>query len=181
MNCVMRPKRILLVSLFFILCSCSGPESETGVTYSKNEWRIAPFVEVDDWVQKRALGGNNEDLKGEQLFEKIEGPSIGIDFHNQLNDENFDYVFYIAGVDIHLNDRLGKLKVSEEGIRKRDEIVTENFFSKGIPLTLRSTFSGSNTGKSFLSTGIILPSSLYKIGIGHPQYLCLEIPQSLSL
>jgi len=53
---------------------------------------------------------------------------------NQLNEENFDYVFYIAGVDIHFNDRLGKLKVSDEGIRKRDEIVTENFFSKGIPL-----------------------------------------------
>jgi acetoin utilization deacetylase AcuC-like enzyme len=53
---------------------------------------------------------------------------------NQLNDENFDYVFYIAGVDIHFNDRLGKLKVSDEGIRSRDEIVTENFFSKGIPL-----------------------------------------------
>ena len=52
----------------------------------------------------------------------------------QLNEENFDYVFYIAGVDIHFNDRLGKLKVSDEGIRKRDEIVTENFFSKGIPL-----------------------------------------------
>ena len=53
---------------------------------------------------------------------------------NQLNQENFDYVFYIAGVDIHLNDRLGKLKISDDGIRKRDEIVTENFFSKGIPL-----------------------------------------------
>tara|TARA_Y100001970_G_scaffold251463_1_gene324368 strand:+ start:327 stop:1220 length:894 start_codon:yes stop_codon:yes gene_type:complete len=53
---------------------------------------------------------------------------------NQLNDENFDYVFYIAGVDIHHNDRLGKLKISDEGIRERDEIVTENFFSKGIPL-----------------------------------------------
>ncbi len=53
---------------------------------------------------------------------------------NQLNNENFDYVFYIAGVDIHFNDRLGKLKISDEGIRKRDEIVTENFFSKGIPL-----------------------------------------------
>ena len=52
----------------------------------------------------------------------------------QLNEENFDYVFYIAGVDIHFNDRLGKLKVSDEGIRKRDEIVTENFFSKGVPL-----------------------------------------------
>ena len=53
---------------------------------------------------------------------------------HQLNQENFDFVFYIAGVDIHFNDRLGKLKVSDEGIRKRDEIVTENFFSKGIPL-----------------------------------------------
>ena len=53
---------------------------------------------------------------------------------NELNEENFDYVFYIAGVDIHLNDRLGKLKISEDGIRKRDEIVTENFFSKRIPL-----------------------------------------------
>ena len=53
---------------------------------------------------------------------------------NQLNEEKFDYVFYIAGVDIHFNDRLGKLKISDEGIRKRDEIVTENFFSKGVPL-----------------------------------------------
>ena len=53
---------------------------------------------------------------------------------NQLNEENFDYVFYIAGVDIHFNDRLGKLKISDLGIKKRDEIVTENFFSKGVPL-----------------------------------------------
>ena len=53
---------------------------------------------------------------------------------NQLNQENFDYIFYIAGVDIHFNDRLGKLKISDEGIKTRDELVTENFFSKGIPL-----------------------------------------------
>jgi acetoin utilization deacetylase AcuC-like enzyme len=53
---------------------------------------------------------------------------------NQLNQENFDYVFYIAGVDIHFNDRLGKLKISDEGVKERDEIVTQNFFSKGIPL-----------------------------------------------
>ena len=56
-------------------------------------------------------------------------------FHlNQLNEENFDYVFYIAGVDVHFNDRLGRLKISDEGIRERDELVTENFFSKGVPL-----------------------------------------------
>ena len=53
---------------------------------------------------------------------------------DQLNEENFDFVFYIAGVDIHFNDRLGRLKISDEGIQERDEVVTKNFFSKGIPL-----------------------------------------------
>ena len=53
---------------------------------------------------------------------------------NELNKENFDFVFYIAGVDIHLNDRLGKLKISDEGIKKRDELVIENFSSKRIPI-----------------------------------------------
>jgi len=53
---------------------------------------------------------------------------------NQLNQESFDFVFYIAGVDIHFNDRLGKLKISDDGIKERDEVVTNNFFSKGIPL-----------------------------------------------
>ena len=51
----------------------------------------------------------------------------------RLNQENFDFVFYIAGVDIHFNDRLGKLKISDEGIKSRDELVIENFFSKRIP------------------------------------------------
>ena len=49
---------------------------------------------------------------------------------DQLNKEKFDFVFYIAGVDVHFNDRLGKLKISDEGIKSRDEIVIENFFSK---------------------------------------------------
>ena len=53
---------------------------------------------------------------------------------NQLNYENFDFIFYIAGVDIHFDDRLGNLKISDEGIKERDQIVTENFFSKRIPL-----------------------------------------------
>jgi len=51
-----------------------------------------------------------------------------------LNQEDFDFIFYIAGVDIHYNDRLGKLKISDEGIKKRDQIVINNFFQKRIPL-----------------------------------------------
>tara|TARA_B100000963_G_scaffold269955_1_gene238108 strand:- start:811 stop:1716 length:906 start_codon:yes stop_codon:yes gene_type:complete len=53
---------------------------------------------------------------------------------DQLNKEKFDFVFYIAGVDVHFNDRLGKLKISDEGIKSRDKIVIENFFTKNIPL-----------------------------------------------
>ena len=52
---------------------------------------------------------------------------------NELNQDNFDFVFYIAGVDIHFNDKLGKLKISDEGIKFRDELVIENFFSRRIP------------------------------------------------
>ena len=51
-----------------------------------------------------------------------------------LNKVKYDFVFYVAGVDIHLNDKLGKLKVSEEGIKKRDEMIINNFFEKNIPI-----------------------------------------------
>ena len=51
-----------------------------------------------------------------------------------LNEESFDFVYYIAGVDIHHEDRLGKLKITDEGIKTRDQIVINNFHQKRIPL-----------------------------------------------
>ena len=77
---------------------------------------------------------SNLDVELEDNTEDKEYIKILKFYLDQLNEENFDYVFYIAGVDIHFNDRLGKLKISDEGIRERDELVTKNFFSKGIPL-----------------------------------------------
>ncbi len=53
---------------------------------------------------------------------------------NTLNKENFDFVFYIAGVDVHFNDRLGKLNITDDGIKERDELITQNFYSRDIPL-----------------------------------------------
>ena len=52
----------------------------------------------------------------------------------ELNKDRYDFVFYVAGVDIHFEDRLGKLKITDEGINKRDQIVIENFYSKDTPL-----------------------------------------------
>ena len=51
-----------------------------------------------------------------------------------LNQNKYDFVFYITGVDIHHEDKLGKLKITDEGINKRDQIVIENFYSRNIPL-----------------------------------------------
>ena len=45
-----------------------------------------------------------------------------------------DIVFYDAGVDVHSDDDLGNLNLTDEGIKKRDEIVCEYFKEKKIPL-----------------------------------------------
>ena len=52
----------------------------------------------------------------------------------ELNKDKFDFIFYVAGVDIHFEDRLGKLKITDNGINKRDQIVIENFYSRNTPL-----------------------------------------------
>ena len=51
-------------------------------------------------------------------------------------ESNFtpDIVFYDAGVDVHSNDDLGNLNLTDDGIKKRDEIVCEYFKEKKIPL-----------------------------------------------
>ena len=36
-----------------------------------------------------------------------------------LNQNRYDFIFYVAGVDIHFEDRLGKLKITDAGIRER--------------------------------------------------------------
>ena len=77
---------------------------------------------------------------------------------NNLNEENFDFIFYIAGVDIHYQDRLGKLKITDEGIKLRDQIVIDNFFSKRIPIC---GVLGGGYNKNFDKL-IELHSSLHK-------------------
>ncbi|MBC7281659.1 histone deacetylase [Hoeflea sp.] len=45
-----------------------------------------------------------------------------------------DLVFYNAGVDPHENDRLGRLSLSDQGLRDRDRTVFSFFRERGIPL-----------------------------------------------
>jgi len=45
-----------------------------------------------------------------------------------------DIVIYDAGVDVHVNDKLGNFKLSTEGIHKRDRIVLDHFLNHKIPI-----------------------------------------------
>jgi acetoin utilization deacetylase AcuC-like enzyme len=45
-----------------------------------------------------------------------------------------DLVLYDAGVDVYEYDKLGRLKISEEGIRKRDRWVLDRCVTAGIPV-----------------------------------------------
>ena len=74
------------------------------------------------------------DIELEENLEDREYIDIFKNNLKYLNEEEFDFVFYIAGVDIHYNDRLGKLKISDNGIFERDELVIDNFFSNKIPI-----------------------------------------------
>ncbi|MGX5849332.1 histone deacetylase family protein [Mesorhizobium sp. PL10] len=46
----------------------------------------------------------------------------------------WDIVFYNAGVDVHAEDRLGRLSLSDDGLRTRDEMVIGHFRALDIPV-----------------------------------------------
>lgn len=45
-----------------------------------------------------------------------------------------DIVFYNAGVDVHAEDRLGRLALTDRGIEQRDRMVFSHFRQRGIPV-----------------------------------------------
>ena len=45
-----------------------------------------------------------------------------------------DFVFYNAGVDVHVDDRLGRLALSNDGIAARDHAVISRFARQNVPL-----------------------------------------------
>ena len=128
-------------SLCVVLCSDGYPDN-----YKKNE-EINNFDKIflDDSnylfhagtkeVNKKIFAVGGRVLNFISLSETFHEARKNVhDNLKKLNQNTYDFVFYIAGVDIHHEDRLGKLKVTDEGINKRDQIVIENFYSKNIPL-----------------------------------------------
>ncbi len=59
---------------------------------------------------------------------------------SRLRLHNADIIFYLAGADPYENDRLGRLKLTKEGLRRRDETVLRFARDEGIPIV--TTMSG---------------------------------------
>lgn len=51
-----------------------------------------------------------------------------------IKEQRPDFIFYLCGVDVVASDKLGKLGLTLEGCRKRDEFVLETCYREGIPV-----------------------------------------------
>ena len=71
-----------------------------------------------------------EDKTKDEIYLK----KIGSLIPDLIDQTHPDFVFYLSGVDVLGTDKLGRLDLSIEGCRKRDQIVFEILYNKGIPV-----------------------------------------------
>lgn len=71
--------------------------------------------------------GTSDDAYLNALFSNLPGV---------IDKQKPDFLFYISGVDILASDRLGKLNVSREGCRERDEFVFSQALKYGLPVAV---------------------------------------------
>jgi len=64
----------------------------------------------------------------------LEATRVGVE--RVLQHPGLDLAFFLAGADPHEGDRLGKLSVTEEGLKERDRIVLESFKDASVPLAI---------------------------------------------
>ena len=90
--------------------------------HGKNNY---PFKKEMSDLDVEFEDGTKDALYLEKLIEVL--PKI-------IQDVNPDFIFYLSGVDIIKNDKLGKLSLSIEGCQKRDEIVFEECKKNKLPV-----------------------------------------------
>ncbi len=84
-----------------------------------------PYDKKKGWMDVSLPSAIGDDEYLETLKKTLQS------IHEQITP---DIVLYDAGVDIFLDDKLGNLKVSLDGIRQRDYMVLDHYRKKNIPL-----------------------------------------------
>ncbi|MEK6646401.1 MAG: histone deacetylase [Candidatus Firestonebacteria bacterium] len=82
--------------------------------------------------QKSNLDIGLDDYTGDKIYlEKLEGAVDKI-----FSEFKPEFIFYIAGADPYENDQLGLLKLTIEGLKKRDEIILKKCWKEKIPVVV---------------------------------------------
>jgi acetoin utilization deacetylase AcuC-like enzyme len=84
-----------------------------------------------------------------------------------LNRHQPDFVFYLAGADPYEGDRLGRLKMTIEGLRMRDEIVLHTCRERGLPVAVSMSGGYANDVDAIVTihTNTIRAACGYLIGV----------------
>lgn len=109
-------------------------------TFSMHGRRNYPFVKVAGSLDVELDDGTDDATYLGLLAEAL--PRV-------LRAARADIVFYLAGADPHEGDRLGRLRVSSEGLARRDAMVLEMCRAIGVPVAI--TIAGGY-GRSILDT-----------------------------
>ena len=99
----------------------------TAYTFSMHGGRNYPFNKVPGTLDIELDDGTSDETYLALLGEAL--PRV-------LREARADLVFYLAGADPHERDRLGRLSLTFEGLRRRDAMVLESCREVGIPVVV---------------------------------------------
>jgi acetoin utilization deacetylase AcuC-like enzyme len=101
-------------------------DDPTTFTYSIHQENNYPIKERSDL--DRGLADGVEDVQYLELLD-ADLDSIDARFEPEL-------VWYLAGVDPHRNDQLGGLRLTADGLRRRDDLVLGRYAARGLPIAV---------------------------------------------
>ncbi len=102
-------------------------EREDVFTFSMHGKHNYPFHKEKSHLDVELIDGCNDETYLSLLEENL---------HKVLSQFNPDFAFFLSGVDILSTDKFGKLSVSMEGCKQRDEFVFTTLKRKNIPCTV---------------------------------------------
>ncbi len=96
-------------------------------TFSMHGEKNFPFKKETSDLDVALPDGTGDDDYLAALRENLNGV---------LDRHRADFVFYLAGADPYEGDRLGRLKLTIEGLRERDDTVLKTCASRGLPVAI---------------------------------------------
>ncbi|MCE9602507.1 MAG: histone deacetylase [Gemmatimonadetes bacterium] len=102
-------------------------DDEASFTFSMHGGRNYPFRKVPGRLDIELEDGTGD----AEYLERLAGALPGV-----LAAARPDIVFYLAGADPHEGDTLGRLKLSFDGLMRRDALVLESARAVGVPVAI---------------------------------------------